>query len=1273
MIKISSAIFKTFFLSLCIVANTHFAFAQTASILPPGYTQYLDSNGKPLSAGKVYNYIPNTTTPKTTWQDAAETIPNANPVILDAGGRAKILGDGSYRQIVKDRNNVTIWDAVTSSTGSGSSAPTATGDGDLVGTIKPWAGMTAPNQYAFTYGQEVSRTTYATLYTAITSSQSVFCNSGSPTLNGLSDTTNFWIGMSVEVSCVAAGFSTIVSKTSSTVTLAANANVTTNVNATFFPWGRGNGTTTFNLPDLRGVIPAGNNNMGGVASSNLTTTYFGATNPNSIGALGGSQSNTLTAANSPSTTTTNIATTAVSVTTSRNTLSSTLAGGSLTGGGAIAGPGDTGTFSTITASGTLAKNVISSLTDNGGIAASATISAAGSGYTNGSQTITVSGGTCTTQPQFTVTVSGNAFTGTPALLTAGSCTVAPANPAATTGGGGTGGTLNVSYSAQPFSLIPPTRTTNFIIKITPDSNSATASGVTSLGSMTGDIACGAGLICAGNIISSSGTAASLNYTPPYTGGVTETQSDYNKQRLSIMDFGALGNTKKITDGAISIGTAIFTSATAGFTSADVGKVIRVNGAGAAGITLETTISGFTNSTTVTLTANASTTVTGATTFYGTDDTAAIQNAINTYAISVAIRAYSCLLIPNRIFITTSTLTVPAFANLCMNGAGASIVSDSLGSIIQPSRTTTNAIDIQSSDPVFFSDFGIYYVGAAATSTTAIKFTPPGGAYNYFSRLTNVYVYNAYNTINADRVVTAVFDNVVSQSFTHTGLIFTSAIGSPVGDAGDNRVINSHFLSGASGTVGIYWTGGGGLTAIGNKFNSGDIGIQINPSANVNTSQIVINSNSFDGMDTSGVYFSRQDATSAINQLVFNGNTCNLWKAVAASCFVSPTDAGGVGLTNLTVANNVIYGPSVAATLINIDSVANTAIEGNALQSNHASSVGINLGSAMNAVTLGQQTFSGTFANDWVNASSSFKVANAITPNLGGVIYSATDRLANTNGTATANLPLLSGNIAAPTWAAITYPTSATSGGIPYFSSTSAMASSAVLAANAIVIGGGAGAAPSTSGCTISSVNAVACSSSTAFAPSYTVTNTTNDANGPQMIVAKSRTSGNTNSGDALGYFVFQGFANSAYRSTAVLQVSQAAAVSGNNVPSKILMSTSNASGIQNQQQVFDNNAHSAVTAQSVAPTLTAGCNGAGSSIAGGGGVANDTHGTVTGQTAAATTCTLTFGVAFTNTPDCIVTGLSSPLTGAVTVSTTTLVVNFGSTANYKFSYMCRGV
>lgn len=90
-----------------------------------------------------------------------------------------------------------------------------------------------------------------------------------------------------------------------------------------------------------------------------------------------------------------------------------------------------------------------------------------------------------------------------------------------------------------------------------------------------------------------------------------------------------------------------------------------------------------------------------------------------------------------------------------------------------------------------------------------------------------------------------------------------------------------------------------------------------------------------------------------------------------------------------------------------------------------------------------------------------------------------------------------------------------------------------------------------------------------------------------------------------------------------------------------------------------------IRAAGAAPTITAGCNGAGSSISG-----SDLAGTVTGQTAAATTCTITFNSAYSSTPYCTATGLTSPLTGAVTPSTTTLVVNFASTANYQFNYQC---
>lgn len=92
-------------------------------------------------------------------------------------------------------------------------------------------------------------------------------------------------------------------------------------------------------------------------------------------------------------------------------------------------------------------------------------------------------------------------------------------------------------------------------------------------------------------------------------------------------FGAKVDGKEVLDGAITSGGASFSSASAGFTAADVGKVLTVEGAGAAGAVLRTTIQAFVSGTVVTLAANASTTVTGARTNFGTDDTAAVLLAL----------------------------------------------------------------------------------------------------------------------------------------------------------------------------------------------------------------------------------------------------------------------------------------------------------------------------------------------------------------------------------------------------------------------------------------------------------------------------------------------------------------------------------------------------------------------------------------------------------------------------------------------------------------------
>ena len=92
-------------------------------------------------------------------------------------------------------------------------------------------------------------------------------------------------------------------------------------------------------------------------------------------------------------------------------------------------------------------------------------------------------------------------------------------------------------------------------------------------------------------------------------------------------FGAKGDARQLTDGAISAGSTTFTSASAGFTASDVGKYIMIAGAGS-GRQHATTIAAVTNATTVTLAAGAVTTVSGAAWFFGTTDDTALQTLLD---------------------------------------------------------------------------------------------------------------------------------------------------------------------------------------------------------------------------------------------------------------------------------------------------------------------------------------------------------------------------------------------------------------------------------------------------------------------------------------------------------------------------------------------------------------------------------------------------------------------------------------------------------------------
>ncbi len=778
---------------MTIISQVHFAYAQTASILPPAKTTFFDSNGNPLTSGTVESYIPSTTTHKTTWQDAAETIPNLNPLTLDAAGRTLLLGSGSYRQVVKDRDGNLIWDQVTSSTGSGSGGgSTATGDGDLVGTIKPWAGISAPNQYMFTYGQTLNRITFSALFNAITSTQAVFCTSGNPTLTGLSDTTNFWIGMSVETSCVPAGFTTIISKTSSSVTLAVNANTTVNTSIIFFPWGNGNHSTTFTLPDFRGLIPVGNNIMGGVASSNINDTYFGSQSASSAGGQGGSSSATLLLGNLPN---------------SALVISDTRVWRTLANNGA--GNNGTGLVNTNT-------------------------SASGTNYNAVSQN------------------SGGGI-----------------NLPIEIGSGSISGTLGGSSTA--FGIIQPSKTINYIIKVTPDANSATASGVTDLNGMTGSVACGQGLTCTGNTIavtivggvtslggqtgvltcgvgitcSGSSISATVSSVFTRTGAIVAASGDYNAGQITYTPVGTGG--VATTDKAI-LDRTVWAN--------DYGAAC--NGAG--------------------------------------NDATAFQNAINQgQTAGLSVRWTGVCLINSGLSITTS---------IDFGGPGN---GGAFG--IQPRLVVTSAsvlgitITTNSTAPVYLHDFGVTYSPAANAGVAAITVTGTAANENSGSKFERL-------TLNGGIAIGIDFVKASLWTLSNSQIVSSNSGGTAIrvangnnGDSGDSTIYSSTIQQTGGAGIGIAWNSSGGLRIENNKILGSTManGISINLANGVNTSDIFIVGNSIEGLTTSGigVNLTRAGTTGGLNHVIIGHNELGGGQV----CVSVPTDVNGTWINNINITGN----------------------------------------------------------------------------------------------------------------------------------------------------------------------------------------------------------------------------------------------------------------------------------------------------------------------------------------------------------------------------------
>jgi hypothetical protein len=103
---------------------------------------FLDVDGRPLNAGKLYTYQAGSTTPFATYTDVNGLIANTNPIILGTDGRPPSeiwLTDGFfYKFVLTDSSDVTIqtYDNLYGIIGTAPSPPTPT----PAGVIVLWSG-----------------------------------------------------------------------------------------------------------------------------------------------------------------------------------------------------------------------------------------------------------------------------------------------------------------------------------------------------------------------------------------------------------------------------------------------------------------------------------------------------------------------------------------------------------------------------------------------------------------------------------------------------------------------------------------------------------------------------------------------------------------------------------------------------------------------------------------------------------------------------------------------------------------------------------------------------------------------------------------------------------------------------------------------------------------------------------------------------------------------------------------------------------------------------
>jgi microcystin-dependent protein len=292
LLKLSTIILFVFVTSL--------AYGDTFLLMPYPKPQFFDNNGVPLSGGKVCTYSPSTSTPKATYTDSSGGTANTNPVILDSAGRGNIWLDGYYKIVLQDGSGtagtcdgVTIWTVDNVSSGSGVSftfsewvlqplislyyinASQFSCAGDLRTTFPAFLRIKATVTAGTVYGTVVS-SSYGTGTTTVTLllDAGVLDSGLSAVFTGLLSPLNSSIPVSSTIIPVGTTLPYAGSSAPAGWLLCYGQAVSRTTYAALFgvlgtTYGSGDGSLTFNVPDMRGRSFIGLDNMGGSAASRV--------------------------------------------------------------------------------------------------------------------------------------------------------------------------------------------------------------------------------------------------------------------------------------------------------------------------------------------------------------------------------------------------------------------------------------------------------------------------------------------------------------------------------------------------------------------------------------------------------------------------------------------------------------------------------------------------------------------------------------------------------------------------------------------------------------------------------------------------------------------------------------------------------------------------------------------------------------------------------------------------------------------------------------------